>query len=78
MHLTDQDRTLITGTVTTVREPARPDVSAQSDPQVAATVSAMLSEIEQDGLQAVRRYAYQLDGWTGGEDFEISREQTAG
>ena len=77
MHLTDQDRTLITGTVTTVREPARPDVSAQSDPQVAATVSAMLAEIEQDGLKAVRRYASQLDGWTGGEDFEIGPEQVA-
>ena len=35
----------------------------------------MLSEIERDGLAAVRRYAEQLDGWTGGEDFEIGREQ---
>ncbi len=75
MHLTTQDRALISGTVTTVREPDRPDVSAQSDPQVSATVSAMLSEIERDGLAAVRRYAEQLDGWTGAEDFEVPADQ---
>jgi sulfopropanediol 3-dehydrogenase len=75
MHLTARDRKLITGTVTTVREPARPDVPAQSDPQVSQTVSAMLAEIERDGLPAVRRYAERLDGWTGGEDFEIGGDQ---
>ena len=35
----------------------------------------MLAEIERDGLPAVRRYAERLDGWTGGEDFEISGDQ---
>src|SRR5918998_559694 len=75
MHLTARDRKLITGTVTTVREPDRPDVPAQSDPQVSQTVSTMLAEIERDGLPAVRRYAEQLDGWTGGEDFEIGGDQ---
>ena len=75
MHLTARDRKLITGTVTTVREPARPDVPAQSDPQVSQTVSAMLAEIERDGLPAVRRYAERLDGWTSGEDFEIGGDQ---
>lgn len=33
----------------------------------------MLSEIEQHGRPALRWYAKQLDGWTGGEDFEISQ-----
>src|ERR671917_571955 len=61
MHLTGRDRKLITGTVTTVREPARPDVPAQADPQVSETVSAMLAEIERDGVPAVRRYAERLD-----------------
>ena len=75
MHLTTQDRALISGTVTTVREPDRPDVSAQSDPQVSVTVSAMLTEIERDGLAAVRRYAERLDGWTGTEDFEVPAEK---
>ena len=77
MHLTARDRELISGTVTTVREPARPDVPAQADPQVSATVSAMLAEIERDGRPAVRRYAERLDGWTGGEDFEITGDQLA-
>ena len=77
MHLTARDRELLSGTVTTVREPARPDVPAQADPQVSATVSAMLAEIERDGRPAVRRYAEQLDGWTGGEDFEVTGDQIA-
>jgi sulfopropanediol 3-dehydrogenase len=77
MHLTDRDRSLLSGTVTTVREPARPDVPAQAAPEVSETVSAMLSEIERDGLPAVRRYAERLDGWTGGEDFEITTEQVS-
>ncbi len=58
-----------------VREPDRPDVAAQSDPKVIATVSEMLSTIERGGLAAVQDYAERLDGWTGGSDFEISPEQ---
>ena len=75
MHLTARDRTLLSGTVSTVREPDRPDVPAQADPQVSETVSAMLTEIEREGLPAVRRYAERLDGWTGGEDFEVTSGQ---
>ena len=75
MHLTSRDRALLSGTVQTVREPDRPDVAAQSDPEVSETVSAMLAEIEREGLAAVRRYAERLDGWTGGEDFEITPDQ---
>ncbi len=74
MHLTPADKNRVSGTFTVVREPDRPDVAAQSDPAVIATVSTMLSEIERDGLAAVRRYAERLDGWTGGEDFEIPAE----
>ncbi len=58
-----------------VREPDRPDVAAQSDPKVIATVSEMLSTIERGGLAAVQDYAERLDGWTGGSDFEITSEQ---
>src|SRR3954447_20941907 len=71
MHLTPTDARRITGSYFVVREPQRPDVAAQSDPKVIETVSEMLSEIERDGLSAVRRYAERLDGWTGGEDFEV-------
>ena len=72
MHLTPADARRITGSYSVVRAPERPDVAAQSDPKVIETVSAMLSEIERDGLAAVRRYAERLDGWTGGEDFEVA------
>ena len=75
MHLTPADRARITGSYTVVREPDRPDVAAQSDPSVIATVSTMLSDIEAGGLDAVRSYAERLDGWTGGLDFEITPEQ---
>ncbi len=75
MHLTPADKNRISGSFSVVREPDRPDVAAQSDPAVIATVSEMLSEIERDGLAAVRRYAERLDGWTGGEDFEITPQR---
>ncbi|HET9872829.1 MAG TPA: histidinol dehydrogenase [Propionibacteriaceae bacterium] len=77
MHLTATDRARITGTFHVVREPNRPDVAAQSSPQVVETVSTMLREIEHEGLPAVRRYAENLDGWTGGDDFEISERDVA-
>jgi sulfopropanediol 3-dehydrogenase len=78
MHLTPTDKNRISGGFTVVREPARPDVAAQSDPKVIETVSSMLSDIERNGLPAVRRYAEQLDGWTGGDDFEIAAERIDG
>src|SRR6476469_1544095 len=77
MHLTVSDRSRITGSFDVVREPARPDVAAQSDPAVIQTVSTMLQAIERDGLAAVRGYAEKLDGWTGGDDFEISDREVA-
>ena len=75
MHLSAIDKSRIAGSFSVVREPDRPDVAAQSDPQVIATVSQMLLEIERDGRAAVRRYAEQLDGWTGGDDFEIGADR---
>ncbi len=72
MHLTPTDKSRVAGSFSVVREPDRPDVPAQSDPAVISTVSQMLSEIERDGRAAVRRYAERLDGWTGGDDFEIT------
>jgi sulfopropanediol 3-dehydrogenase len=74
MHLNPRDRARISGTFTVIRQPERPDVPAQSDPLVSAAVSEMLSTIERGGIEEVRRYAERLDGWTGGNDFEISSE----
>lgn len=75
MHLTSRDKGRISGSYTVVREPDRPDVAAQSDPKVIETVSSMLLDIEQHGLPAVRSYAERLDGWTGGDEFEIAASQ---
>ncbi len=50
-----------------VKTPARSGPAAQRDPKVMATVSEMLSTIERDGLDAILRYARQLDGFTGTE-----------
>ena len=74
MHLRPSDRVLITGEFSAVKEPPGPDVPGQQDPAVVARVSAMLSDIELGGLDAVRRYARELDGYTE-DSFELSRRQ---
>ncbi|MGW7269386.1 histidinol dehydrogenase [Streptomyces sp. NPDC054864] len=43
---------------------------AQRDPKVVERVSQMLKEIESKGMDAVRAYGKELDGWSG--DLEIS------
>ncbi|MFD5248152.1 histidinol dehydrogenase [Amycolatopsis sp. NPDC058340] len=65
MHLSFQDKARIAGAFTVVKEPAGPDVPAERDPEVAAKVSRMLSDIERHGLDAVLKYAAELDGFTG-------------
>ncbi|MDQ0755336.1 histidinol dehydrogenase [Arthrobacter sp. B3I4] len=52
------------------------EVPAQRLPEVVATVSAMLAEIETNGMDAVLKYAKELDRWQGGP-VEISQEQLA-
>ena len=74
MHLRPADRVLITGEFSVVKEPPGPDVPGQQDPAVVARVSAMLSDIERGGLDAVRRYARELDGYAE-DTFELSRRQ---
>lgn len=44
--------------------------AAQRDPQVIARVSEMLSDLETNGLDAVRRYAAELDSWNS-SNFEL-------
>lgn len=65
MHLRPSDLPHIPGPFTVVKEPPTPDLPAQRDPQVVATVSEMLSAIEKGGIDTVRRYAQELDGFTG-------------
>ncbi|MGV9800113.1 histidinol dehydrogenase [Mycobacterium sp. NPDC003449] len=59
----DEARTL--GPLTWLKKPAVDGPPAQRDPKVVERVSQMLLDIERDGLDAVRRYADELDGWTG-------------
>lgn len=49
--------------------------AAQHDPEVAATVSEMLLDIERRGLVAVREHSARLDGYTG--DLEVDPATTA-
>lgn len=50
--------------------------AAQRDPRVVETVSRMLLDIERRGLDAVRKYARDLDGWTR-EDFSLEPDRVA-
>src|SRR5689334_17613335 len=44
------------------------------DPAIVERVSAMLLEIDRDGMDAVRRYSRELDGWAP-ETFRASRQE---
>src|SRR5215213_10192032 len=74
MHLGPADTKRIAGGFSVIKEPLGPDVPGQQDPAVVARVSAMLSDIEKGGLEAVRRYAEELDGFSG-DSFEVTPNQ---
>jgi len=59
-----------------LKTPAISGPAAHRDPKVIATVSEMLSTIERDGLDAVLRYAEELDHWSG-KDVELSADAIA-
>jgi sulfopropanediol 3-dehydrogenase len=46
----------------------------EKDTQTAAAVSEMLTDLEKNGMDAVRKYSRKLDDWAP-ESFELSREQ---
>lgn len=73
MHLNIADVGRIAGTITTIKQPTGPDRPAQQDPAVATRVSEMLSAIEGQGLDAVLRYARELDGFEG-KSLEVSSQ----
>lgn len=50
--------------------------TATTDPAVSERVSEMLLRIERDGMDAVRRYSRELDGWDP-DTFEVSGEEVA-
>ncbi|WP_319446580.1 MULTISPECIES: histidinol dehydrogenase [unclassified Mycobacterium] len=67
----DEARAL--GPFTWLKKPAVDGPAAQRDPKVVERVSAMLSDIERNGLDAVRGYAQELDGWSG--ELEIGADE---
>lgn len=70
MYFTPSLLDSLSGKYQVVKEPARLGPPAQRDPAVVATVSEMLSTIEAGGIDAIRKYAEKLDGFTG-TDFEL-------
>ncbi|RSN66428.1 MULTISPECIES: histidinol dehydrogenase [Actinomadura] len=59
------------GSYRILKAPGSTRPAAQTDPAVAERVSSMLADIEAGGLDAVLRYARELDGWDR-PDVEVS------
>lgn len=68
---TDEARTL--GPLSWLKKPAVDGPPAQRDPKVVERVSEMLLDIERRGIDAVRSYSKDLDGWSG--PFEIGADE---
>lgn len=66
MNLSPRFTTAFAKRFTLLKAPAVDAPPAQRDPEVIATVSRMLSDIERHGLDAIRRYASSLDGQSDG------------
>lgn len=73
MHLTREDKTRIPGRLVVVKEPPNEDLAEQNNPKVIETVSTMLLDIEKNGMDAVLRYARDLDGFQG--SIEVSAKE---
>ncbi|WP_432541464.1 histidinol dehydrogenase [Kineococcus sp. SYSU DK002] len=65
MQFTPALLTALAGRFRPLKSPAVSTPPAQRDPAVAARVSGMLTDIEKGGLDAVLRYAAELDGYDG-------------
>jgi sulfopropanediol 3-dehydrogenase len=65
MQFTPAVLSALAGRFSPVKVPAVQTPPAQRDPAVAARVSGMLADIEKGGLDAVLRYAAELDGHDG-------------
>ncbi|WP_328292897.1 histidinol dehydrogenase [Kineococcus sp. NBC_00420] len=67
MQFTPAVLSALAGRFSPVKVPAVQTPPAQRDPAVAARVSGMLADIEEGGLDAVLRYAAELDGYDGSD-----------
>ncbi|MYW93512.1 histidinol dehydrogenase [Amycolatopsis rubida] len=74
MYFTEATQRRFAGRFTVVKQPAAGGAPAQRDPRVVETVTRMLGQIRAGGLDAVTRYAAELDGYDG-RPLEISRDE---
>ncbi|MGI8312079.1 histidinol dehydrogenase [Saccharopolyspora hattusasensis] len=72
MQITPSEATQL-GPLTWLKKPAVDGPPAQRDPKVIERVTEMLREIEHRGLDAVRQYSQELDGWSG--SLELDRDE---
>ncbi len=63
----------LAGRYVELKSPDATGPEEQRKPEVVARVTEMLSAIEQGGIDAVARYARDLDGWEG-KDFELDAQ----
>jgi len=79
MKLSSRFETANAHLFTSLKAPGVDAPEAQRDPAVAATVSAMLLDIERNGFSAIRQYARDLDRSDVGSDgtFELSAAELA-
>lgn len=77
MQITPSEATRL-GPLTWLKKPAVDGPPAQRDPKVTERVSEMLGDIERHGLDAVRRYAEELDGWTGPLELDADELRRSG
>lgn len=75
MRITEADKKFMTAQVEVLKAPELDSPPAQRLPEVIDTVSKMLLDIEKNGVDAVRKYARDLDKWDG--DFELSAADLA-
>ena len=75
MRITEADKKFLKAEIEVLKAPELDSPPAQRLPEVIETVSKMLSEIEKNGIDAVRKYSRDLDKWD--EDFELSAADLA-
>jgi len=73
MQLSNSIRVRLEGMFTVLKEPATSGHLTQQDPAVARRVSGILEDIEANGIDAVLRYARELDGW---EDDNVELDES--
>ena len=75
MRITEADKKFLKADIEVLKAPELDSPPAQRLPEVMETVSKMLLDIEKNGVDAVRKYARDLDKWD--KDFELSAADLA-